>query len=51
MATAEVMSMVLVAERPEPKQPQALKGAPTAGPRSQDLDPTEGPRDQEAFGS
>jgi hypothetical protein len=39
MATAEVMSMVLVAEQPEPKQPQALKGAPVAGSGSQDLDP------------
>jgi hypothetical protein len=39
MATAEVMSMVLVAEQPEPKQPQALKGAPIAGSGSQDLDP------------
>jgi hypothetical protein len=40
---AEVVSMVLVTERPEPKQPQALKGAPTVGPGSQDPDPAEGP--------
>jgi hypothetical protein len=51
MTTTEVVSMVLVAERPKPKQPQALKGASIVGPGSQDLDPAEGPRDQEAFGS
>jgi hypothetical protein len=34
MATTDVVSMVLVAERPEPQQPQALKGAPTADSRS-----------------
>jgi hypothetical protein len=45
------MSMVLVAERPEPKQPQALKGALAVGFGSKDPDPAEGPRDQEAFGS
>jgi hypothetical protein len=45
MATAEVMSMVLVVERPKPKQPQALKGANTTGSGSQDSDPAEGPRD------
>jgi hypothetical protein len=38
-ATAEVVSMVLVVEQPEPQQPQALKGAPTTGSRSQDPDP------------
>jgi hypothetical protein len=47
-AKAEVMSMVLVIERPEPKQPQALKGVPIAGSGSQDLDVAKGPRDQEA---
>jgi hypothetical protein len=31
VALAEVVSMVLVAERPEPQQPQMLKGAPAAG--------------------
>jgi hypothetical protein len=36
MATAEVVSMVLVAERQEPKKPQALKGAPVTGSGSQD---------------
>jgi hypothetical protein len=30
MAIAKVMSMVLVVERPKPKQLQALKGAPKA---------------------
>jgi hypothetical protein len=47
-AIAEVVSMVLVTERSKPKQPQALKGAPTAGSRSQDPDPAEGPRDHES---
>jgi hypothetical protein len=51
MATAEVMSMLLVAERLEPKQPQALKGSPTTGSRSQYPDLVEGPRNQEASGS
>jgi hypothetical protein len=51
VATTEVMSMVQVVERMEPKQSQALKGAPAIGSGSQDLDPTEGPRDQEAPGS
>jgi hypothetical protein len=51
MAIAEVISMVLVAEQPKPKQPQTLKGAPTTGSGSQDLDPAEGSRDQEASGS
>jgi hypothetical protein len=50
-ATAEVMSMLLVAERLEPKQPQALKGSPTTGSRSQYPDLVEGPRNQEASGS
>jgi hypothetical protein len=45
MATTEVMSMVLVIEWSEPKQPQALKGAHTTGSGSQDSDPAEGPRD------
>jgi hypothetical protein len=30
-AKGEVVSMVLITERPKPKQPQALKGAPAAG--------------------
>jgi hypothetical protein len=51
MATTEVMSMVLVAERPEPKQPRTLKRAPVAGSRSQDPDPTKGSHDQETSGS
>jgi hypothetical protein len=50
-ATAEIISMVLVAERPKPKQPQVLKGAHAAGSGSQDLDPTEGSWDKEASGS
>jgi hypothetical protein len=48
VAKAEVVSMVLVTEWPGPKQPQALKEAPVAGSGSQDLDPAEGPQDQEA---
>jgi hypothetical protein len=47
-AIAEVVSMVLVVERPKPKQPQLLKGAPIAGSISQDPDTVEGSRDQEA---
>jgi hypothetical protein len=50
-ATTEVMSMVLVTERPERKQPQALKGAPVARSWSQEPDLAEGSRDQEASGS
>jgi hypothetical protein len=42
-ATTEVISMVLVAERLEPKQSQALKGAPAIGSRYQDPDRAEGP--------
>jgi hypothetical protein len=48
MAIAEVVSMVLVTERLEPRQAQAPKGAPAARSRSQGSDPTEGPRAQEA---
>jgi hypothetical protein len=48
VATAEVMSMVLVTEQTEPQQPQALKGASTTESGSQDPDPVEGPHDQEA---
>jgi hypothetical protein len=48
MATAEVVSMVLIVERREPKQPRPLKGAPATGSGSQDLDPAEGSCDQEA---
>jgi hypothetical protein len=48
VATTEVVSMLLVIEWSEPKQPQALKGAPATGFGSQDPDPTEGPHDQEA---
>jgi hypothetical protein len=51
VAKAQVMSMVLVTERPESKQPQALKGAPVTRSGSEDPDPTEGPRDQEVSGS
>jgi hypothetical protein len=49
-ATAEVVSMVLVMERPEQRQPQALNGTPTTDFGSQDPDPVGGPRD-EASGS
>jgi hypothetical protein len=41
-AIAEVVSMVLVAEWPDPKQPQALKGAPAVRSRSPDLNPAKG---------
>jgi hypothetical protein len=51
VATTEVMSMVLVTERPEPRQHQALKGAPVADSGSQDPNPTGGPVDKEASGS
>jgi hypothetical protein len=39
VAMADVVSMVLVVERPKQKQPQALKGAPVArsGPRTRTL--------------
>jgi hypothetical protein len=42
-ATAEVLSMVLVTERLEPRQSQAQKGAPKADSESQDTDPVGGP--------
>jgi hypothetical protein len=45
MAKDEAVSMVLVIERPEPKQPQALMGAPTARSGSQDSNPADGPWD------
>jgi hypothetical protein len=60
IAIADVMSMVLVVERPEPLQPQAPKGASACGSgskdpnpaiRSQPLEPTPGPMDQDATGS
>jgi hypothetical protein len=51
MAKAEVVSMVPIAEWPEPNQPQMLKGAPAAVFGSSDLDPMEGPWDQEAYES
>jgi hypothetical protein len=50
-ATSEVVSMVLVAERPEPQQPQVLKGASIGSSGSQDPEPTEEPRVEEAVGS
>jgi hypothetical protein len=46
-AKAKVVSMVLVVEWPKPKQPQALKGSPVAGSRSQDPGLAEGSHDQE----
>jgi hypothetical protein len=49
--TTEVVSMVLVTERPERKEPQALKGAPAARSWSQEPDLAERSRDQEASGS
>jgi hypothetical protein len=51
VVTAEVVSMVLIVERPEPQQPQAPKGAPADDSRSQDLDTEGGPRDKESSGS
>jgi hypothetical protein len=51
VATTEVMSMVLVIERPEPRQHQALKGAPVADSGFQDPNPAGGPVDKMAFGS
>jgi hypothetical protein len=45
VATAAVVSMVLVAERPKLHQP------PAAGSRSQNSDPAEGPGHKEATGS
>jgi hypothetical protein len=50
-ATVEVVSIVLVVERPEPKQLQALKGAHVAKSGSQDSDPADGSCDHEAFRS
>jgi hypothetical protein len=49
-ATTEVVSMMLIVEQPEPRQPQALKGSLVANSRSQDPDPVGGPRD-DASGS
>jgi hypothetical protein len=49
--TSKVMSMVLVVERLEPQQPQALKGAPAVRSGSKDPDPVEGSCDEEASGS
>jgi hypothetical protein len=37
MATTEVVSIVLVTEQPEPKHPQALKGAPAARSRTRTI--------------
>jgi hypothetical protein len=51
VVTTEVVSMVLIVERPEPQQPQAQKGAPADDSRSQDLDTEGGPRDKESYGS
>jgi hypothetical protein len=51
-ATTEVVSMVLVVERPEPQQPQVSKGVSAGGFVSQDPDPL--PKelgDKEAIGS
>jgi hypothetical protein len=50
-ATTKVISMVLVVEWPEPKQPQVLRGAPAVRSRSQDSNLADGRRDQDAFGS
>jgi hypothetical protein len=43
-ATTEAMSMVLVAERPEPSQPQETKETSTDGSGSQDSEPARSPK-------
>jgi hypothetical protein len=50
-ATAEVMSMMLVAERLEPQQSQVPKEGSAGGSRSQDSDLAEEPGDKEVVGS
>jgi hypothetical protein len=51
MTTVEVVSMVLVVERPEAQQHQVSKGASVGGYGSQDPEPAEEPRVEEAVGS
>jgi hypothetical protein len=46
--TADVVSMVLVVERPESPPPLAPKGAAASRTRSQDLEPAEKPREGDA---
>jgi hypothetical protein len=46
-ATTEVVSMVLIIERPKPQQPQSPKGTPAVGSGSHDLNPAGEPRDKE----
>jgi hypothetical protein len=48
---ADAISMVLVAELPEPSPPLAPKGAATSGLGSQDLELTEVPRERDAVRS
>jgi hypothetical protein len=49
--TADAISMVLVAERPEPSPPLDPKGAVASGLGSQDLEPKEEAREGDAVGS
>jgi hypothetical protein len=49
--TVEVVSMVLVVERPEAQQHQVSKGASVGGYGSQDPEPAEEPIVEEAVGS
>jgi hypothetical protein len=51
VATAEAVSMVLVAERPEPCQHQEPRNASTSGSRSQGLELVKQPRVEEVVGS
>jgi hypothetical protein len=51
VATSEVVSMVLVVEQPESRQPQLPKGTSIGGFGFQDPDPTEGLGNKEAVGS
>jgi hypothetical protein len=50
-ATLEAMSMVLVAERPDPHNTHELGGSSTDGSGSLDLGPMEEPRAVAAVGS
>jgi hypothetical protein len=50
-AIAEVVSLVLITERPNPQEPQVAKGASAGGSRSQDPDPIGELGKKEAAGS
>jgi hypothetical protein len=51
VASAEAVSMVLVAERPDPHSPHEFGSSSVSGSWSQDLGPAEDPRAGEATGS